>query len=242
MGAAMMIAKGILGGIGGGLQGAGKGSRTVDINDMNTNHAEEFSDLAYQVGNHGMDKMKGKINAKMSSAMSQQAAKAGGENAGVDSFAGDAASSGVDAASSGVDAASSGVDAASSGVDAAQASEAAEVASAVSDVLLKTVYGDSLDDKIIDNFAKISAISFEYNDEAKSKYGQEKAVDDNQHIGVIAQELEANPITEGAVKTNENGDLEVDTRHLTFANTAAIGELSRRVLALEEAISNRGEA
>ena len=209
MGAAMMIAKGILGGIGGGLQGAGKGSRTVDINDMNTNHAEEFSDLAYQVGNHGMDKMKEKTNAKMSSAMGQQAAKAGGENAG---------------------------DVASSGVDAAQASEAAEVASAVSDVLLKTVYGDSLDDKIIDNFAKISAISFEYNDEAKSKYGQEKAVDDNQHIGVIAQELEANPITEGAVKTNENGDLEVDTRHLTFTDTAAIGELSRRVLALEEAV------
>lgn len=208
MGAAMMIAKGILGGIGGGLQGAGKGSRTVDINDMDTNHAEEFSDLAYQVGNQGMDKMKEKINAKMSSAMGQQTAKDGGENAGADSSAG----------------------------DAAQASEAAEVASAVSDVLLKTVYGDSLDDKIIDNFAKISAISFEYNDEAKSKYGQEKAVDDNQHIGVIAQELEANPITEGAVKTNENGDLEVDTRHLTFADTAAIGELSRRVLALEEAV------
>ena len=215
MGAAMMIAKGILGGIGGGLQGAGKGSRTVDINDMNTNHAEEFSDLAYQVGNQGMDKMKEKINAKMSSAMGQQAAKVGGENASADSSAPDAASSGA---------------------DAAQASEAAEVASAVSDVLLKTVYGDSLDDKIIDNFAKISAISFEYNDEAKSKYGQEKAVDDNQHIGVIAQELEANPITEGAVKTNENGDLEVDTRHLTFADTAAIGELSRRVLALEEAV------
>ena len=215
MGAAMMIAKGILGGIGGGLQGAGKGSRTVDINDMDTNHAEEFSDLAYQVGNQGMDKMKEKINAKMSSAMGQQAAKDGGENASADSSAGDAASAGA---------------------DAAQASEAAEVASAVSDVLLKTVYGDSLDDKIIDNFAKISAISFEYNDEAKSKYGQEKAVDDNQHIGVIAQELEANPITEGAVKTNENGDLEVDTRHLTFADTAAIGELSRRVLALEEAV------
>ena len=217
MGAAMMIAKGILGGIGGGLQGAGKGSRTVDINDMNTNHAEEFSDLAYQVGNQSMDKMKEKINTKMSSAMGQQAAKAGGENAGAD-------------------VASSGADVASSGADVAQASEAAEVASAVSDVLLKTVYGDSLDDKIIDNFAKISAISFEYNDEAKSKYGQEKAVDDNQHIGVIAQELEANPITEGAVKTNENGDLEVDTRHLTFTDTAAIGELSRRVLALEEAV------
>lgn len=220
MGAAMTIAKGILGGIGGGLQGAGKGSRTVDINDMDTDHAEEFSDLSYQVGNQGMDKMKEKINTKMSSAMGQQAAKAGGENAGADSS--------TDSSAAG--------DAASAGADAAQASEAAEVASAVSDVLLKTVYGDSLDDRIIDNFAKISAISFEYNDEAKSKYGEEKAVDDNQHIGVIAQELEANPITEGAVKTNENGDLEVDTRHLTFADTAAIAELSRRVLALEEAV------
>jgi hypothetical protein len=221
MGAAMMIAKGILGGIGGGLQGAGKGSRTVDINDMDTDHAEEFSDLSYQVGNQGMDKMKEKINAKMNSAMGQQAAKAGGENAGADSSTTDSSAAG---------------DAASAGADAAQASEAAEVASAVSDVLLKTVYGDSLDDRIIDNFAKISAISFEYNDEAKSKYGEEKAVDDNQHIGVIAQELEANPITEGAVKTNENGDLEVDTRHLTFADTAAIAELSRRVLALEEIV------
>lgn len=220
MGAAMMIAKGILGGIGGGLQGAGKGSRTVDINDMDTNHAEEFSDLAYQVGNQGMDKMKEKMNKTISSFMNQGGG-AGGGDAAKDAGSGADAGNAADA---------------SSAVDAASASDAASAASAVSDVLLKTVYGDSLDDKIIDNFAKISAISFEYNDEAKSKYGEEKAVDDNQHIGVIAQELEANPITEGAVKTNENGDLEVDTRHLTFADTAAIGELSRRILALEEAV------
>ena len=58
MGAATMIAKGILGGIGGGLQGAAKGSRTVDINDKNTNHSEAYSDLGYQVGNMGADKMK----------------------------------------------------------------------------------------------------------------------------------------------------------------------------------------
>lgn len=107
---------------------------------------------------------------------------------------------------------------------------------AVSDILLKTVYGEDIDDKIIENFAKISAISFEYNDDAKSKYGDDRAVDDSQHIGVIAQELDENPVTEGTVKTNENGDLEVDTRHLTFADTAAIAELSRRVLALEEVV------
>lgn len=114
--------------------------------------------------------------------------------------------------------------------------EAEDDSGAVSDVLLKTVYGEDIDDKIIENFAKISAISFEYNDEAKSKYGDDRAVDDSQHIGVIAQELDENPVTEGAVKTNENGDLEVDTRHLTFADTAAIAELSRRVLALEEVV------
>ena len=124
------------------------------------------------------------------------------------------------------------------GTDSSQSSEAEEAVAggAVSDVLLKTVYGEDIDDKIIENFAKISAISFEYNDEAKSKYGDDRAVDDSQHIGVIAQELDENPVTEGAVKTNENGDLEVDTRHLTFADTAAIAELSRRVLALEEVV------
>ena len=123
------------------------------------------------------------------------------------------------------------------GTDSSQSSEAEEAdGGAVSDVLLKTVYGEDIDDKIIENFAKISAISFEYNDDAKSKYGDDRAVDDSQHIGVIAQELEENPVTEGTVKTNENGDLEVDTRHLTFADTAAIAELSRRVLALEEVV------
>lgn len=114
--------------------------------------------------------------------------------------------------------------------------EKEEEENGMSDILLKTVYGEDIDDKIIDNFAKISAISFKYNDKAKSKYGEERAVDDSNHIGVIAQELEKNPITEGTVKANENGDLEVDTRHLTFADTAAIAELSRRVLALEEAV------
>ena len=204
MGAAMMVAKAILGGIGGGLQGAGKGSRTVDANDMNTNHSQEFSDSGYQVGNMGLDKVKEKIFSKFSTSMDKDNAETTTDT--------------------------------STGADVAEASNASDAASALSDVLLKTVYGEELDDKIIDNFAKISAISFEYNDEAREEYGEEKAVDENQHIGVIAQELAENPVTEGAVKPNENGDLEVDTRHLTFADTAAIAELSRRVLALEEAV------
>lgn len=200
MGAATMIAKGILGGIGGGLQGAAKGSRTVDINDKNTNHSEAYSDLGYQVGNMGADKMKEQISSKFSSFFGKK-----GEKENTD-------------------------------IKAADASDVADAAKGLSDILLKEVYGEELDDKIIDNFARISAISFEYNDDAKEKYGEEKAVDEDRHIGVIAQELQDNPATEGTVKENENGDLEVDTRHLTFADTAAIGELSRRVLALEEAV------
>lgn len=170
------IIEGIVSGLGGGLQGASKGIGTVDINDQNTNHAKEFSDV------YGLNDFAEKLKEKK------------------------------------------------------EKEEKEKEENGMSDILLKTVYGENIDDKIIDNFAKISAISFKYNDKAKSKYGEERAVDDSNHIGVIAQELEKNPITEGAVKANENGDLEVDTRHLTFTDTAAIAELSRRVLALEEAV------
>ena len=113
---------------------------------------------------------------------------------------------------------------------------------AMSDETLKSIYGDSIDDRIIENFAKISAIEFTYNDEAQEKYDDNLGVDDKEHIGVIAQELAANDATKGTVTQNENGDLEVDTRHLAFADTAAIAELSRRILALEEAVKElKGE-
>lgn len=111
-----------------------------------------------------------------------------------------------------------------------------EVAKACSDERLKEIYGESIDDKIIENFAKISAIDFKYKDEAVKEYDGDYGVDSNNHIGVTAQELQDNPATEGTVETNENGDLVVDTRHLAFADTAAIAELSRRVLALEQIV------
>lgn len=105
-----------------------------------------------------------------------------------------------------------------------------------SDEELKKIYGDNLADSLIENFAKINAIDFSYTDEAKKEYNGENAVDDEEHIGIKAQELEENPATKGVVKTDENGNKEVDTRHLTAANTAVLSELSRRVLTLESAI------
>ena len=222
----MMIAKAILGGIGGGFSGAADGMNTAEVGSTETNHKDKYKKLGYDIGNQGFDKL-----AEQKESLMNQFSQGG---KGVDTKgagkAGEAGSAGASGASG----------AASSGASSAAASGAT---SAVSDVTLKELYGDSIDDKIIENFAKISAIDFTYNDEAKEKYGDgEKGVDNQEHIGVTAQELEANDATKGTVTQNENGDLEVDTRHLAFADTAAIAELSRRVLALEEAVKGlRGE-
>ncbi len=107
----------------------------------------------------------------------------------------------------------------------------------LSDINLKDVY-QNIDDKLIEDFSEIASIDFTYSEEAQNKYKGEYGVDDQEHIGVIAQELEANPATKGIVKVNENGDKVVDTKQLTMADTAVLAELSRRVLALEEAIKN----
>ena len=111
----------------------------------------------------------------------------------------------------------------------------------LSDENLKKIYGDNLSDRLVEDFAKIRAIDFKYTPEAQKKYKDELSVDDNNHTGVTAQNLEEVESTAGAVSTNMNGDKEVDTNHLTFANTATIGELSRRVLALEEVVKELSE-
>ena len=105
-----------------------------------------------------------------------------------------------------------------------------------SDERLKEVFGDSISDRIIEDFAKIAAIDFKYTPEAQNEYKGENGVDDKDHTGVIAQELAGTKSTESTVSPDENGNLAVDTRHLTMTNTAAIAELSRRVLTLETAI------
>lgn len=105
-----------------------------------------------------------------------------------------------------------------------------------SDVELKKIYGDDLSDSIIENFAKINAIDFKYTDEARKEYQGANGVDDKEHIGIKAQELENNPATKGTVDTDINGNKTVDTQHLTAVNTAVIAELSRRVLTLEVAL------
>lgn len=106
----------------------------------------------------------------------------------------------------------------------------------ISDKRLKEIYGESISDRIIDDFAKIAAIDFKYKPEAQKEYADNHGVDDKEHTGVIAQELAQTKSTESTVSPDENGNLSVDTQQLTMTNTAAIAELSRRVLTLETAI------
>ena len=231
MGAGMMIAKAILGGIGGGLSGAGEGMNTAEVGSTNTDHKDKYKKLGYNVGNQGLDKLAEQKESLMSQ-FSQGGKGGDAKGAGEAEKAGEAGSAGASGASGASGAAASG----------ASSAAASGAAGAVSDETLKSIYGDSIDDKIIENFAKISAIDFTYNDEAKEKYDKNLGVDDKEHVGVVAQELAVNDATKGTVSQNENGDLEVDTRHLAFADTAAIAELSRRVLALEEAVKElKGE-
>ena len=230
----MMIAKAILGGIGGGFSGAADGMNTAEVGSTNTDHKDKYKKLGYDIGNQGFDKLAQQKESLMSQ-FSQGGKGGDAKGAGEAGKAGEAGSAG----SAGASGASGASGAAASGASSAAASGAA---SGVSDETLKSIYGDSIDDKIIENFAKISAIDFTYNDEAKEKYDNCLGVDDKEHVGVVAQELAVNDATKGTVSQNENGDLEVDTRHLAFADTAAIAELSRRVLALEEAVKElKGE-
>lgn len=87
----------------------------------------------------------------------------------------------------------------------------------------------NLTDAMIQNFAKIKTLDFHYKPEIAEAIG-----DDKQHVGVSAQNLEENPITEGCVEETEDGKKIVDTRHLTAANTAVLSEVCKALMEITE--------
>lgn len=106
-------------------------------------------------------------------------------------------------------------------------------AAIASDETLKNLYPDMGDD-ILDAFRNIRSCEFEYTPDAIQKAEIEilPGVDDNKHIGVSAQDVEA--VLPEAVVDNGSGHKLVDTKEMTMANTAAIAELARKVERLEE--------
>ena len=89
---------------------------------------------------------------------------------------------------------------------------------------------------ISDCLSNIDTFLYKYKESAQKSYG----VDDNEHIGVMAQELEENPVTQTAVKTMDDGHKEVDIKELTMQNTAMLADVVKRIQALEEK-ANKGE-
>ena len=104
-----------------------------------------------------------------------------------------------------------------------------------SDERLKNIFGDNED--IIKIFSKIDAIEFKYNDKAhETPDAEEHGVDNDLHLGIKAQDLEKNPLTESAVSEDEHGHKIVDTKELTMANSAVISEICKRLEAIEKAL------
>lgn len=140
--------------------------------------------------------------------------------------------SGIMGASGGAEGAGDASDMADTS-DMGDMADMADAADAASDERIKNIFGDNED--IIKTFAKINAIQFTYNDKAKEiPGGEEHGIDNDVHLGVKAQELAENPLTESAVKRDpSSGYLMVDTKELTTANSAVISELCKRIEMLE---------
>lgn len=106
-------------------------------------------------------------------------------------------------------------------------------AAIASDEELKTIYPDMGDD-ILNAFRNIRSVEFNYTPEAieESKTEILPGVDKDEHIGVIAQDVEK--VFPETVTDNGSGHKLVDTKELTMANTAAIAELARQLKELKE--------
>ena len=86
---------------------------------------------------------------------------------------------------------------------------------------------------LVDEMAKIDAYLYNYTQKARNMYGENKGVDDKEHVGVLAQELAENPVTSATVEPDENGILEVDAEKLCLTLAAVVSELCKKVGELE---------
>jgi hypothetical protein len=88
---------------------------------------------------------------------------------------------------------------------------------------------------VSDALKNIDTFLYKYKKSAQDSYG----VDDKKHVGIVAQQLEQNPVTESAVVTMEDGHKEVDIKELTMQNTAMLADVVRRIEAIENKIGDK---
>ena len=101
----------------------------------------------------------------------------------------------------------------------------------ISDCRLKELFGT---DDIVKLFSHINSYEFKYTPKALRLYNGTKGVDEGTNIGVMAQELEENPVTENTVIEDENGYKNIETNKLTAASAAVLADVCKRLIAIEE--------
>lgn len=115
--------------------------------------------------------------------------------------------------------------------EAEKAKEAAEDDTVISDCRLKELFGT---DDIVELFSHINSYEFKYTPEALKLYNGTKGVDDGTNIGVMAQELEQNPVTQNVVSEDENGYKNIQTDKLAATDAAVLADVCKRLIAIEE--------
>ena len=113
----------------------------------------------------------------------------------------------------------------------AKEAEKAEDATIISDCRLKELFGT---DDIVKLFSHINSYEFKYTPKALRLYNGTKGVDEGTNIGVMAQELEENPVTANTVIDDENGYKNIETNKLAAADTAVLADVCKRLIAIEE--------
>ena len=73
---------------------------------------------------------------------------------------------------------------------------------------------------------------YKYTDEAQDTYPNE--TDDKERVGLLAQDLEKNPITAGSVMEDKNGIKHVNGAQLAMEAIALISDMSKRISEIEE--------
>ena len=107
----------------------------------------------------------------------------------------------------------------------------AEDATLISDCRLKELFGT---DDIVKLFSHINSYEFKYTPKALRLYNGTKGVDEGTNIGVMAQELEENPVTENTVIDDENGYKNIETNKLAATEAAVLADVCKRLIAIEE--------
>lgn len=118
-------------------------------------------------------------------------------------------------------------------VEAARKRAVASTSKTTSDERLKKIFCGNED--IVKLFGKIQSVDFKYKPEAKEVVpdAENLGVDGDEHIGILAQDLEKNPVTKAAVQ-EIGGVKTVDTKEMTMANSAVLAEVCRRLENIEK--------